>query len=32
LIKKHAALIESIPFELGSIDIDTMQDYRNLLK
>jgi molybdenum cofactor cytidylyltransferase len=32
LIKRHAALIESIPFELGSIDIDTMQDYRNLLK
>ncbi len=32
LIKKYAETIEVIPFDLGSIDIDTIQDFRNLLK
>jgi molybdenum cofactor cytidylyltransferase len=32
LIKRYAELIEAIPFDQGSIDIDTIDDYRNLLK
>jgi molybdenum cofactor cytidylyltransferase len=32
LIKRYAELIEVIPFDQGSIDIDTIDDYRNLLK
>lgn len=32
LIKKYAESIEAIPFDLGSIDIDTIEDYRNLVK
>jgi molybdenum cofactor cytidylyltransferase len=32
LIKSHAESIEAIPFDQGSIDIDTLEDYRNLLK
>lgn len=32
LIKKYDESIEVIPFDQGSIDIDTIEDYRNLLK
>ncbi len=32
LIKSYAESIEAIPFDQGSIDIDTLEDYRNLLK
>ena len=32
LIKRYAESIEAIPFDLGSIDIDTIEDYRNLVK
>jgi len=32
LIKKYAESIKTIPFDQGSIDIDTMDDYRNLPK
>ncbi len=32
LIKKYAKSLQTIPFLKGSIDIDTMENYRNLLK
>jgi len=32
LIKKYAESINTIPFDQGSIDIDTIEDYRNLVK
>ena len=32
LIKSYAESIEAIPFDQGIIDIDTLEDYRNLLK
>jgi molybdenum cofactor cytidylyltransferase len=32
LIKSYAESIEAIPFDQGSIDIDTIEDYRNLVK
>lgn len=32
LIKRYAESIEAIPFDQGSIDIDTIEDYRNLVK
>jgi molybdenum cofactor cytidylyltransferase len=32
LIKRYADSIEAIPFDQGGIDIDTLEDYRNLLK
>jgi molybdenum cofactor cytidylyltransferase len=32
LIKRYAESIEAIPFNQGSIDIDTIEDYRNLVK
>ncbi|MDP2414784.1 nucleotidyltransferase family protein [Daejeonella sp.] len=32
LIKKYTESIETIPFDHGSIDIDTIEDYRNLVK
>jgi len=32
LIKKYHESMESIPFDQGSIDIDTIEDFRNLLK
>ncbi len=32
IIKRYAESIEAIPFDQGSIDIDTIEDYRNLVK
>lgn len=32
LIKKYSESIETIPFDQGGIDIDTIEDYRNLMK
>lgn len=32
LFEKHKSNLSSVPFEKGSIDIDTDEDYRNLVK
>ena len=32
LFKKHAEILQTIPFEKGGIDIDTIEDYRILAK
>jgi molybdenum cofactor cytidylyltransferase len=32
LILKHSTAVKSIPFPLGTIDIDTQTDYQNLLR
>jgi len=32
LIKKYTGSIQSVPFIRGGIDIDTIEDYQNLLK